>query len=429
LGAFREVLAERAIGEAKRATDELAEGTASGPLHGVPVAIKELFDVAGARGCYGSRVFENRISTSDAEAVRRLREAGAIVVGVTRSHEFGWGITTQHADFGSTVNPWDSTRVPGGSSGGSAAAVAARLVPLALGSDTGGSIRIPAAFCGVFGLKPTYGRIPKRGGVPLAPSLDHPGPLARNPEDLAIGLEAMAGIDSLDPSTINTVGMAPAGPHAKNLMVGISRDLHLTPLADDHAAWFDRVVAVGADLTAGVEELAFPEAVKIRPAFAIIQMAEAYDVHTRQLGVFPGQSATYGVDVRKRLEMASAVGIGDYLSATEERHRAERLFAHVFSKVDILLTPVSAGGPSKVDHPDKVTHMGKPLPFRDLVMNYTVPQDLAGIPACAVPIGLDSDGLPVGVQISGRWGDERKVLAMAAAFSLAFPTPVLRYNI
>ena len=153
IGAFREVFHERAIGKARQRSEELARGEWAGPLHGVPVAIKELFDVEGAVGCYGSTILADRIARSDAAAVARWREAGAIVVGTTRSHEFGWGITTQHAELGSTLNPWDTDRVPGGSSGGSAAALAAGMVPLALGSDTGGSIRIPACFCGIAGIK------------------------------------------------------------------------------------------------------------------------------------------------------------------------------------------------------------------------------------------------------------------------------------
>ena len=202
IGGFREVFHERAINEARERSDELARGEWAGPLHGIPVAIKELFDVEGAVGCYGSTILLDRIAPSDTAAVARWREAGAIVIGVTRSHEFGWGITTQHAELGSTLNPWNTDRVPGGSSGGSAAALAVGMVPLALGSDTGGSIRIPACFCGIAGIKPTYGRVAKRGAVSLAPSLDHPGPLARTVPDLAIGLAAMAGFDASDPSTL-----------------------------------------------------------------------------------------------------------------------------------------------------------------------------------------------------------------------------------
>ncbi|MDE0668511.1 MAG: amidase, partial [bacterium] len=170
LGAFSEVTAERAVAEATERTEELRRGESRGPLHGVPVAIKELFDVAGAVGDYGSDVLAGRVPDADAESVRRLREAGAVIVGVTRSHEFGWGITSQHATRPSPRNPWNLERVPGGSSGGSAAAVAAGMVPAAVASDTGGSVRIPATYCGTAGIKPTLGRISRAGGAALAPT-------------------------------------------------------------------------------------------------------------------------------------------------------------------------------------------------------------------------------------------------------------------
>ena len=235
-------LHERALDEARQRSDELSRGEWAGPLHGIPVAIKELFDVEGAIGCYGSTILARRIASSDAAAVARWRAAGAIVVGTTRSHEFGWGITTQHATLGSTLNPWNTDRVPGGSSGGSAAAVAAGMVPLALGSDTGGSIRIPACFCGIAGIKPTYGLVSKRGAVSLAPSLDHPGPLARTVTDLAIGLAAMAGYDASDPSTLPDPTAFGPGESRRCPVSGsgVAADLHPRALRDDHQ---DRFVA------------------------------------------------------------------------------------------------------------------------------------------------------------------------------------------
>jgi aspartyl-tRNA(Asn)/glutamyl-tRNA(Gln) amidotransferase subunit A len=185
IGAFTVLTLDVALRDADACTEELAHGIRRGSLHGVPIAIKELFDVKDARTTYGSMVMGERLAEHDAEAVRRLRDAGAIILGLTRSHEFGWGITTQHARMGSTRNPWAFNRVPGGSSGGSAAAVAAGMVPIALASDTGGSIHIPSAYCGVAGLTPTYGRVSKCGAVPVAPSLD-PGLISRDVGPLAI---------------------------------------------------------------------------------------------------------------------------------------------------------------------------------------------------------------------------------------------------
>ena len=202
LGAFAEVTAERATAEAAERTAELRRGESRGPLHGVPVAVKELFDVAGAVGDYGSEVLAGRVPDADAELVRRLRAAGAVIVGVTRSHELGWGITSQHARRSSPRNPWNLNRVPGGSSGGSAAAVAAGMVPAAVASDTGGSVRIPATFCGVAGIKPTLGRISRTGGLALAPTLDTPGVVAGRVEDLWPMLAAMSGPHPGDPAAL-----------------------------------------------------------------------------------------------------------------------------------------------------------------------------------------------------------------------------------
>lgn len=423
VGAFRQVLPERAMAEARARTDELARGEWKGSLHGVPVAIKELFDVEGAVGCYGSKIFLDRVSSADAGAVARWRGAGAIVLGVTRSHEFGWGITNQHAELGSTRNPWNIERVPGGSSGGSAAAVAMGMVPLALGSDTGGSIRIPACFCGVAGLKPTYGRVSKLGAVALAPSLDHPGPLAANIADLALGLAAMSGFDADDPTTLSSKPPAESVvPAVAGVRVGVAPDLHLTPLRTDHRARFDAAVEAASAGGAMVVEVAIPEAAAIRPAFGTIQMAEAHHVHSATLGTFPGRADDYGDDVRRRLEMASKVTVGDYLSAQETARHIRRRFLRVFENIDVLVTPITAGGPSTVLRPNMSTHGDEEIPFRDLVMDYTVPQNLTGLPSCAVPNGLDDDGLPLGIQVTAQFEQESTALDFAAGLAEVLET-------
>ena len=426
LGAFREVLDDRAMREARERADELAAGRWRGALHGVPVAIKELFDVEGAVGCYGSGLLLDRIAPSDAAAVARWREAGAIVIGVTRSHEFGWGITTQHAELGSTLNPWNTGRVPGGSSGGSAVAVAVGMAPLALGSDTGGSIRIPACFCGISGIKPTYGRVSKRGAVSLAPSLDHPGPLARTVPDLAVGLAALAGFDPSDPSTLRAD--PPSGsvsPSVAGVRVGVVPAFHFRALRGDHQARFDSALDSVSDAGAVLVELAFEGAEDIRPAFASIQMAEAYHVHSAGLGTFPDRASEYGPDVRGRLEMAAEVTLAEYLSARESSRRLRRRFEILFEEVDVLLTPITAGGPSTTDQPDvSFDGEGEAL-LRDVVMDYTVAQDLFGVPACAIPNGLDVEGLPVGLQVTGPNLAENLVMDVAAGIAAILPAPGL----
>ena len=424
IGAFREVFGERAMNEAQQRSDELARGEWAGPLHGVPVAIKELFDVDGGVGCYGSTILADRIAPSDAAAVARWRDAGAIVVGTTRSHEFGWGITTQHATLGSTLNPWDTNRVPGGSSGGSAAAVAAGMVPLALGSDTGGSIRIPACFCGIAGIKPTYGRVAKRGAVSLAPSLDHPGPLARTVPDLAVGLAAMAGYDASDPSTVPDPPPAESvTPSLAGVRIGVASDLHPRALRDDHQARFDAATEAMSAAGARIVPLRYPGAEEIRPTFATIQMAEAHHTHSSVMGLFPQRASEYGPDVRGRLEMSADITLADYLSALETARALRHRFARLFDEADVVVTPITAGGPSTTSEPDISSDGCGEAPFRDVVMDYTVAQDLFGLPVCAVPNGLDGEGLPLGIQLTGPALSENAVLNVAAGAAAVLPSP------
>jgi aspartyl-tRNA(Asn)/glutamyl-tRNA(Gln) amidotransferase subunit A len=285
IGAFTTLTLDRARDDAQRLDAELAAGHDRGPLHGIPVGIKELFDVESAVTTYGSPMLADRVASADGEAVARLRRAGCIVMGLTRSHEFGWGITNQNVALGSTRNPWDLDRVPGGSSGGSAAAVGSGMVPLALGSDTGGSIRIPSAFRGAAGFKPTYGTVSKAGAVALAPSLDHPGPIARTVADLASAIVALAGYDAEDPTTLRRDFDPPdLAAGLAGVRIGLCEDLHYLEPTSDHRAVFDRAVEAAAAAGAEVVAVELPEAGVIRGSFAATQMAEARQYHEADLG-------------------------------------------------------------------------------------------------------------------------------------------------
>lgn len=417
VGAFVEVSTAAAEREAAELDAELASGLSRGPLHGVPVGVKQLFDVAAADGSYGSDVLAGRRAQEDAAVVASLRRAGAVVVGLTRSHEFGWGITTQHASRGSTRNPWNLDRIPGGSSGGSAAAVAAGMVPLAVASDTGGSIRIPASFCGVYGLKTTPGRIARRGGVPLAPSFDTVGFVARRPALLASALAATAGPDPADVPTLDAPGLVPPmGDDPLSAMRYCVPDVEsvIAP-SPAHVGALDTVSAALAELGARRVAVRLPAGPSLYEIFVPYQMAEAHHVHHTILRTFPEQADQYGSDVRARLERAAAITIVDYLDARRLAAEARGRFTLAFVDVDLIVTLVSPSGPSTIAKPDVIDVDDRPVPLRDAVMPSTVAQNIAGLPSITVPVGNDADGLPIGVQLSSRPWSEPLLVAVADA--------------
>ena len=382
-GAFITLTLETAREEAKRAEQAYKDGTAR-PLEGLTLAVKDLFDTAGVRTTYGSKIFGGHVPKADAEAVRRAKDAGAIVIGKTLTHEFAWGITSTNPHFETCRNPWDPTRVPGGSSGGSGVALATGAAALALGTDTGGSVRIPAAFCGVSGLKPTFNRIPATGVFPLARSLDHVGPMARTPADVKLFFEALTGC------------RAAAEPAQR---IAICPDLHARELEPGIQRAFE-----GAARALGAFELPFEGAERIYPAFVPLQAVEATLAHK---DLYPARADEYGPDVRMRLEFASGFTVEDYTEATLVREQIRAEFARLFSKADLLLTPIAGVSPEPIGDASQA--------FRDGVLPFTVPQDVAGLPSCAVPVGFDDLGLPVGVQLTGPPHSEGRVLAAAEA--------------
>lgn len=414
IGAFVTVNAS-AERDAEDLRVESAHGRHRGPLHGVPVGVKELFDVAGTEVSYGSLVLAGRRAAADAAVVAALRRAGAVVVGTTRSHEFGWGITTQHAERGSTRNPWNLDRITGGSSGGSAAAVAAGMIPLAVASDTGGSIRIPASFCGVYGLKTTPGRISRTGGVPLAPTFDSPGFVTSDPNLLYPALAATVGPDPADPPTLEAPALDVAGgaPAWSSVRFAVADPPSgLSPGAVRLAA-VDTVADALAGLGARRLELQLPDGQSLYETFVPLQMAEAYDVHHSVLGTFPARAATYGPDVRDRLERAAEVTLSAYLDARRQAVAGRARYVQAFGVVDLIVSVVGATGPTTTADPDVVHVDGATIPLRDAVMPYTVPQNVAGLPSVTVPVAFDGDGLPIGVQLTGRPWSEPFLISVA----------------
>ena len=422
LGAFTTLCLERARAEASRCEEAYRRGEAHGPLAGLSLGVKDLFDSEGVRTTYGSPMFADHVPAADAEALRRARAAGAILVGKTQTHEFAWGISSVNERMGTSHNPWALDRVSGGSSGGSAVALATHQVSLALGSDTGGSIRVPSALCGTVGFKPTYGRVSTAGIWPLARTLDHPGPMTRTPADAALLLEVIAGWDAADPATedvpLGDLDAALANG-LEGRVVGICPDMHLVPLAPSAQRAFDAAVAAASACGARIEQVRIPEVSDVYAVFGVTQRAEALYTHM-EAGLYPARAAEYGADVLGRLETAAAEGIRDYLRAAAERARIRAAFARAFSEVDLIVTPVNPGPPVPIGS-DVADHLGASVPFRDLVMSYTTPQDLIGLPACAFRAGFDDLGIPVGVQFSGAPWDDAKVLGAAHAVYEATP--------
>ncbi len=410
LTALYTVCLDRALQEARAAEAAYARGETPGPLAGVPFVVKDLFDTEGVRTTYGSPMFADHVPDRDAVSVRSVRDAGAILIGKAQTHEFAWGITSVNFLMGTAHNPWAPERVSGGSSGGSAVALATGMAPLALGSDTGGSIRVPSNFCGTVGLKPTLGRISTEGVFPLAASLDHVGPMARNPADAALLFAALTG----EPADGQLLPSALPG-----LRVGVSPDMHVVELAPEVEAAFEAAVSAVRELGAEIVEVAMPETASVYETFGVVQRCEALSSHLKA-GLFPARREEYGDDVRGRLELAETMTLADYLAGIAQRERLRAGFNRAFSEVDLLLTPVSAGSPTMIGE-EQVEHLGRRIEFRELVMGYTVPQDLTGLPSCTVRAGFDALGIPVAVQFTGPAWSEWNVLSAAHALYEATP--------
>jgi aspartyl-tRNA(Asn)/glutamyl-tRNA(Gln) amidotransferase subunit A len=419
VGAFVEVDAAGARREAERVRRAVRDGEPVGPLAGVPLAVKDLFDVAGSVTRAGSRVPPDAPAHRDATAVARLRRTGAVVVGRTRTHEFAWGLTTQHPVLGGTRNPWDLTRIPGGSSGGSAAAVAAGMTPMALGTDTGCSIRLPAAFCGLVGHKPTFGSVPTDGVLPLAPSLDHVGALARTVPEARLLLEVLADRPPEPPAPTTGLRVGVVGGAGLPEPTGVLGDL------------LEEAVRRLARSVGRVAEVELRGAERLTDVYRVEQGREALPWH-RETGRWPRHAELYGDDVRSRLAACEQLTPADLEESARLRANLRGEVATLFDRVDVLLMPVAACSPSRVDDPDRVVVDGsgdadderQHGDLRAAVLPWTVPANLGGWPACSVPIGRDADGLPVAVQVVGPAGSDGRVLDIAAEMAVELPVPL-----
>jgi Asp-tRNA(Asn)/Glu-tRNA(Gln) amidotransferase A subunit family amidase len=398
LNAFVTVDEEGARAAARRADQELAEGLDRGPLHGIPVAVKDLLDTAGLRTTMGSRHFADHVPGHDAAVVRRLRTAGAVIVGKTTTHEFAYGPTGDRSATGAARNPYRPDHMAGGSSGGSAAAVAAGIVPLSVGTDTGGSVRIPAACCGVVGLRPTWGGLPVDGVFPLSQSLDTVGVMARTAEDCRLMWTALAGPDATDP------GRRPA----RSLQVGWvpPETFHPTDprVARTARAALERSPGLGRD----VREVVIPGVADLLAAYRAIQGREAHAVHAERLATAP---ELYGDEVRARLRGAAQIDSVEYEEALRTRDRVRTAIAALLRRQDVLALP-TIPIPVPPLNVRRRRLAGAAIEVRPALLSLTSPWSVVGLPALSVPAGL-VDGLPTGLQLVAAAG--REDLLMTAA--------------
>jgi aspartyl-tRNA(Asn)/glutamyl-tRNA(Gln) amidotransferase subunit A len=385
------------------------------PLQGVPLSVKDLYDTKGVRTTAGSKVFAERIPEGNATAVQKLKDAGAVIAGKTNLHEFAFGVTTVNPHYGTARNPWDRERIAGGSSGGSASAVAMGMGFGSLGSDTGGSIRIPASLCGIVGLKPTYGRVSLRGVVPLAWSMDHPGPLTRTVEDAAMLMEIIAGYDPLDPYSRNVGVPHYTGALTGNITgvrVGIPSNYFFEDLAPAVEAGIQRALRDLEGLGTKMVPVDLPGIPIHRATWLQIASPEAYSFHEIYLQT---HGALYGADVRARLEAGRVLLSIDYVRAQRARMLMKEQCKRLFDRIDVIVTPTVPIPAPRIEDLQKPWGKGSETTVASLA-RFTRFFNIVGLPAISIPCGFTSDGLPIGMQIAGKAFDESTVLRVAHAY-------------
>lgn len=387
-------------------------------MHGIPISLKDNIYTKDIRTTGGSKILKDFVPLHDAPVVAALKNAGAVILGKTNMHEFAYGATTQNPHFGTARNPWDTERTPGGSSGGSAAALAAGLCYGSIGSDTGGSIRIPASFCGVVGLKPGLGRVSADDVIPLSPTLDFVGPLARTVEDAALLLEPISVRGAKERKL--TPGWLPSS-HGPRPCLGIPKEFFLELLDPEVEAAFESAIRLLKKRGAKLKEISLPEMRETEEAGNEIARAEATLYH-QQAGWFPERAADYGEDVRARLEMGTKVTAVSYLAALEFREKLKGVFHEALAakEIDALVVPTTPVPAPRIGE-EFVSIKGASHPTRAVLIRLNRPANLVGVPAVSVPCGLTNGGLPIGLQFIGDWTDEPLLLEIASGFEREFP--------
>jgi aspartyl-tRNA(Asn)/glutamyl-tRNA(Gln) amidotransferase subunit A len=409
--AMQTVMAESARERARQADEELARGEGRGPLHGIPIAVKDLFYTKGVRTTGGSKLFENYVPDHDATVVEWLRAGGAVLVGKTGMHELAYGITSSNPHFGAVRNPWDRDRIPGGSSGGSGAAVAAGMVSMAMGSDTGGSIRVPAAFCGVVGLKPTYGRVSRYGAMPLAFSLDHMGPLTRSVRDAGAALNAIAGYDPRDETSSRRAVenyVPDIEPSMRGVRIGLPENFYFERLNPDVDAAVRAAFQTAESRGAQIVPLPMPDIAAINTVARVILMAEASAVLEPHLE----RRDLFGEDVLALLDQGRLLPATDYINAQRLRRAMQWKFASLWTRVDCLFTPTAPITAPRIGE-TAATVAGEDEDVRLATTRLVRAINALGLPAVSIPCGADRRGLPIGLQIVGPPFAEALILRVA----------------
>lgn len=412
VNAYITVTSELALKQARQVETELDAGRWRGPLHGIPIALKDNMDTAGIRTTAASAVLADRVPTEDAEVYRRLKTAGAVLLGKLNMHEFAYGGTSSITHFEPVHNPWNLEHIPGGSSGGSAAAVAAHMCCAALGTDTLASIRMPAAYCGIVGLKATHGLASIRGIIPVSETLDHVGPMTRTVGDAALVLQAIAGYDALDPVSINVELPAYASALQQStgkLRLGLPQSPYYDRLDSDVARAIEAALSVLDGLTAETRDVELPPTAD----FPVL-LAEAYAWHERYLSD-PANHQLYDSVTLERLLAAGEFSAASYIEARRDLAIARHAIVETFADVDLVVTPTTPGLPEKIrDAQNPAQASGAEPSVRN-----TFQFNIYGIPTISVPCGFSRSGLPIGMQISGPPLGELTVLALAHAYEQA----------
>ena len=409
LHAFVLVTEERALADARRADEERKSGRDRGPFHGIPYALKDIYDTAGIRTTCHSKLRLHNVPKEDSVAAARLRDAGGVLLGKLATHEFAIGGPSFDLPFPPARNPWNPAHITGGSSSGSATAIGARMVRMAMGSDTGGSIRGPAAWCGTVGIKPTYGRVSRRGVFPLSWTLDHIGPLSRSVEDSAITLQVLAGHDPQDTASAD----APVPDYSADLekgvaglRIGIPRDFFATAPAItwDVTAGIDRTISQLREAGAVVEDVQLPDYALFSAVGRVIMMAEAFAIHESDM---QARLLDYGEITAGRFILGAAITAADFIHALRARRELTDAVNRALSHYDALLTLSALNTAPRFDQPTDSLSSASPI--------QTIPFNVTGHPAMSVPTGLGANGLPIGVQIVGRPFDEPMVFRIGRA--------------